>query len=139
MKTDPVYFAAFRPGEYKNDNNAVIINYPTAIVYNDAFNNFAGGFKAPVSGVYKFDFFAHAYGHSDAGEKTSDGTIIALLKNGVEMEIKNYAQSDRPAELPLSFTIVSNLSKNDYIETRFKFGNIRDCHFSGVLLEADLE
>lgn len=138
IKTSPVYFFATRTGEYKNDNKAVILTYPSVTVSHESFNGLSGRFTAPVAGIYKFDFFTYAYSHRDAGESTSNGARVVLLINGAEMTAYNYADSDRPSNLPLSFTFVYHLAKNEYVETRFQYGNLRDCHFSGVLLEADL-
>ena len=141
VKTEPVYFYATRPGEYKNGNNAVIITYPSVIAFNAAFVGNLGRFTAPVSGLYQFNFYGYAFGHSSAGDNTSDQTRINLLKNGAASEINtfNYATSNQAAELPLSFAAVLSLRKGDYIETQFEYGNIRNSHFSGLLLESELE
>ena len=111
------------------------------IAFNAAFVGNLGRFTAPVSGLYQFNYYGYAFCHSSAGDNTSDQTRINLLKNGVASEINtfNYATANQPSESPLSFSAVLSLRKGDFIETQFEYGNIRDSHFSGLLLESELD
>lgn len=135
VKVKPVYFYCKRPGDYKNDNNAVILDFPSVVTYHPAMNSGRGIFTAPVAGVYQFNYHGHAYVRQESLDNTEDQTRITLLKNSVEEVASNYAYSWYRAQTPLSFTAIIDLNVGDWIEVRFDYGHITDSHFSGILLE----
>lgn len=137
VRTGPVHFFAGRPGELKNGNSPITITYPNMITHHPAMDT-SGRFTAPVSGAYQFNFYGYSYTRSVAGESTSEETRVTLVKNSVTEVAWNYADSDYPTETTLAFTAVVNMNAGDWIDTRLDYGNIRECHLSGFLLEGDL-
>ncbi len=137
VKSSPTHFFVGRPGEFKNGNNPITITYPNTITYHPNMDA-SGRFTAPITGVYQFSFYGFSYTRSVAGESTSQQTRVTLIKNSSIDLAWNFADSDNPTEATLSFTAVVNMNAGDWVETRFDYGNIRECHFTGIMLEGNV-
>ena len=133
---ESVHFYTHRSGDYKNNNNPVIISYSTRLLAHPAMDDAIGRFTAPKSGTYFFHF--HCYTHTAGvfGENTADRTKVALLVNSAEVAF-NYAYTDYFTESTLAMTVTLQLMEGDHVETRFEYGNIRNPYFGGSLIQAD--
>ena len=137
VKTSPVYFYSNHPGEFINNNNAVIIDYPNIITYHPSLDS-RGRFTAPINGIYQFNFWSYSFTRSVAGADTSEKTRVTLIKNsGIELSW-NYADSDYPVAATMALSAIVDLNAGEWIEVRFEYGNIHECHFSGYHLEGDI-
>lgn len=138
VKSSPIHFYAARPGGFKNDNRPITIVYPNAITYHPSLDLISGRFTAPVTGTYHFSFYGYSYTRSLAGDATSEETRVTLLKNSFIEVAWNYNDSEDPVDATLTFTAIVSLNAGEWVETRFDYGNIHECHLSGFLIEGEL-
>ena len=75
VKPQQVHFYVKRSDEFKNGNNAVLINYPTRVRPHPAMEG--ATFRAPVNGTYFFHFWCHTYTYSLGLDKQAEKTQVS--------------------------------------------------------------
>jgi len=74
VKPQQVHFYVKRSDEFKNGNNAVLINYPTRVRPHPAMEG--ATFRAPVSGTYFFHFWCRTYTYSLGVDSLAEKTQV---------------------------------------------------------------
>ena len=119
-------FYAYRTSNFGNVDATVSYD-GTNVNVGNGMDIQTGNFKAPVAGVYSFEFHGHICG---------TGGRVCLKLNG---ETKTTAYADRTSWIPLSCSVTLKLKTGDRVFILLKEGYLHDTpsemltHFSGRL------